>query len=243
MEEGDEGEEQLGAAVAPADKMGGGAGGEEDTGGRVAGKAARTPQWRLNSMGKHRYFACGSDDHWASECPHITDEQQAQLHMMQELDMGDYDEGEEAAQYFQKFETKVVYLDSCTMSSTFVVVGEDNSTNVKCVKGGLKYHPMQHGKGKDDLDWRGDFGRLKVWAMKDGIVNTLSLGEMIKVCRVTFNSLDGYFSVHTPEREVHFVLDEHEMPAFHLVEDKEAAKNVIQAAQKNYEGYCMYLIK
>lgn len=89
-----------------------GGGGRDDTCG-----AAPNPGWRVNSLGEHRCFNCGVDDHWASECPHIADEQQAQLHMMQEMDVGDDNEGEQAVQHFQKIlfqadESKVVYLDS-----------------------------------------------------------------------------------------------------------------------------------
>ena len=58
--------------------------------------------------------------------------------------------------------------------------------------------------------------------MKDDIANVLTLGGMVKVYRVTFDNLDGYFAVHTPEGEGHFVLDEHDMPMLHLNQDARA---------------------
>lgn len=129
--------------------------------------------------------------------------------MMQELDIDDDDGngGEEAKQHFQKVlfqanESSVVYLDSCTTKSMFV--GEENLSDVEDVKGGLT---VQCNAGKVKTNRRGNFGRLKVWAMKDGIANVLSLGEMIKEYLVTFESLGGYFSVHMPSGEVRFVLD------------------------------------
>ncbi len=63
---------------------------------------------------------------------------------------------------------------------------------------------------------RGDFGGLKVWSMGSGIANVLSLAEVSKKYRVTFDSKDGYFVVHTPHGEVKFQMDESGMPCLDL---------------------------
>jgi hypothetical protein len=36
---------------------------------------------RTNSRGESHWFHCGGATHWAYECPHLSGEQQAQLHM------------------------------------------------------------------------------------------------------------------------------------------------------------------
>ena len=60
---------------------------------------------------------------------------------------------------------------------------------------------------------------------------------MIKLYRVTFDSLDGYFVVHTPGGLVHFTINEHGMPALDLKENPEAACLLLQMVRSNYEGY------
>ena len=198
----------------------------------------------MNSKGEHRCFNCGADDHWASECPLITDEQQAQLHMIEDLDLNEDGEEQshfqrgEAVSMHQRDEKDVVYLDSCTTRSTFV--GEKHLTNVQDMGRGLT---VRCNAGQLKTSRRGDFGGLKVWAMEDGIANVLSLGEIIKKYRVTFDSLDGYFAVHTPGGEVRFVLDEHGMSALNLCEDEQAAKLLIQTVRGNYEGYTPRKVK
>ena len=134
---------------------GGGAGTEGAT---AAPEGQETPNRRVNSAGEHRCFNCGANDHWALECPFITDEQSAQLHMMQELDLEDC---EEASMHYQKvlFQAKdddVVYLDTCTTSSTFV--GEHNLTDVQDMRKGIA---VQCNAGKVKNNRRGDFGSLK----------------------------------------------------------------------------------
>ena len=144
---------------------------------------------------------------------------------------------EEAIQHFQRVhfqqdDSDVVYLDSCTTSSTFV--RERLLSDVKDQRKGLTVHCNTD---KLTTNRRGDFGRLKVWAMKDGIANVLSLGEMIKLYRVTFDSLDGYFVVHMPGGVVHFTINEHGMPALDLRENPEAVCLLLQTVRSNYEGY------
>ena len=127
---------------------------------------------------------------------------------------------------FQAEDDDVVYLDSCTTSSTFV--GEHNLTDVQDVKKGIA---VQCNAGKVKTNRRGNFGSLKIWAMREGIANVLSLGEIIKKYRVTYDSLDGYFVVHTPRGKVHFVLDEHGMPALNLTRDEHAARMLIRPSR------------
>ena len=132
----------------------------------------------------------------------------------------------------QREDKDVVYLDSCTTRSTFV--GEKHLTNVRDMDKSLT---VRCNAGQLRTSRRGDFNGLKVWAMEDGIANVLSLGEIMKKHRVTFDSLDGYFAVHTPGGEVRFVLNKHGMPALNLCKNEQAAKMLIQTVRGSYEGY------
>ena len=44
--------------------------------------------------------------------------------------------------------------------------------------------------------------------MPEGIVNILSMHELEKRYRITYDSLDGYYTVHTNNGPIYFVKDE-----------------------------------
>ena len=98
---------------------------------------------------------------------------------------------------YQRDNKDVVYLDSCTTRNTFV--DERHLSNVKSMNRGLA---VRCNAGELKTCCRGDFGRLKVWAMEDGKANVLLLGKTMNTYRVTFDNLHSYFAVHTPGGEV-----------------------------------------
>ena len=55
---------------------------------------------QMNSKGESHCFNCGLPSHWAYECPQLSGEQQAQLHMNQEAqeDTSEEQAGEEGRQ-------------------------------------------------------------------------------------------------------------------------------------------------
>ena len=117
---------------------------------------------------------------------------------MEELDLAEDDnEAQQHVQrvHFQKDESNKIYLDSCTACSTFV--GEKHLMQVNDMKKGLAVHCNA---GKITTKRRRKFGRLNVWAMKEGIANVISLGELVQLYRVTFDSLDGFFRRTHPWR-------------------------------------------
>ena len=113
---------------------------------------------------------------------------------------------------------------------------------------------MQRGYVSTNL--RGTYGGLKVWYLPDRIVNILSMHELKRFYRITYDSWEGYYVVHTPKGEVRFHKDEQGLPYINLGEsDSEAAMmllqreieereetmdskmSFIQTVLWNYEGY------
>lgn len=168
--------------------------------------------------------------------------------MMEQLNVEDDGEEYEGAQRHDQFDAVAlaqlqsqedkIYLDSCTTSSTFT--SEKHLTDVVSEKKGLA---IRCNAGTVKTNRRGNFGGLKVWSMGEGIANVLSLGELSKLYRVTFDSDEGYFVVHTKHGEVHFVMDESGMPCLDLASNEEAATMLIQTVQGNCEGYTPREIK
>ncbi len=48
-------------------------------------------------------------------------------------------------------------------------------------------------------DLKGEFGGLSVWYLPDGIVNIFSMHKLEKLYRITYNSWEGFYVVHTPQ--------------------------------------------
>ena len=55
----------------------------------------------------------------------------------------------------------------------------------------------------------GKYGRMKVWYIPDGIANIISMHEPEKLYRITYDSWEGYYVVHTARGQVHFHKDKH----------------------------------
>ena len=62
--------------------------------------------------------------------------------------------------------------------------------------------------------------------------------ELEKVYRITYDSWDGYYVVHTHEGPVYFHKDKHGLPYIDLTEsDGNAATLLVQTVRGNYEGH------
>jgi hypothetical protein len=76
---------------------------------------------------------------------------------------------------------------------------------------------------------KGNYGRLKVWYVPEGIANIFSMHELECLYRITYDSWDGYYVVHTPRGEVKFHKDEQGLQYINYDEsDEEAAVLLIQ---------------
>ena len=108
--------------------------------GKTSGEGART-----NSKGESHCFNCGSPSHWAYECPQLSGEQQAQLHMNQEAqeDATEEQAGEEGRQMTHvtlsqggELPDDRAYLDGCSTVTAFK--NKKFLENLRQVKGGIK---------------------------------------------------------------------------------------------------------
>jgi hypothetical protein len=62
----------------------------------------------------------------------------------------------------------------------------------------------------------GKYGGLSVWYIPNGIANIFLMNELEKHYRITYDSWQGYYGVHTPKGEVKFHKDEHGLPYINL---------------------------
>ena len=171
--------------------------------GKTSGEGAQT-----NSKGESHCFNCGSPSHWAYECPQLSGEQQAQLHMNQEAQEEATEEQacEEGRQMMHvtfsqggELPDDRAYLDGCSTVTAFK--NKKFLENLRQVKGGIK---INCNAGAVSTDVKGDFGGMSVWYLPDGIANIFSMHELEKLYRITYDSWEGFYVVHTPRGEVHF---------------------------------------
>jgi hypothetical protein len=101
----------------------------------------------------------------------------------------------------------------------------------------------------------GNYGKLKVWYLPGGIANIFLMHELEKLYRITYDSWEGHYIVHTPQGAVKFYKDEQGLPYIDLEASTKAAMMLLQSVQleettriktattlvqtvrENYEGY------
>jgi hypothetical protein len=89
----------------------------------------------------------------------------------------------------------------------------------------------------------------------EGIVNIFSMNELEKRYRITYDSWQGYCTVHTVSGEVRFYKDENGLPYIDLEDSseevvallvqtssEEAVKVFVQTVQQNYEGFTKHKV-
>jgi hypothetical protein len=64
---------------------------------------------------------------------------------------------------------------------------------------------------------------MKVWYIPNGIANIFSMQELEKLYRITYDSWEGYYVVHTPRGDVRFYKDEQGLPYIDLDKSEEEA--------------------
>ena len=116
------------------------------------------------------------------------------------------------------------YLDGCSSVTAFK--SDKHLKNIKTVRGGVK---INCNTGTVLTNLRGTYGGLKVRYLPDGIVNIFSMHELKRSYRITYDSWEGYYVVHTSKGEVPFHKDEQRLPYINLGEsDSEAAMMLLQ---------------
>jgi hypothetical protein len=144
-----------------------------------------------------------------------------------------------------------VYLDGCSTVHAFK--SDKYLEGIKTKAQGVR---INCNAGAVSTNKRGTYGSLKVWYLPDGIANIISMHELEGMYRITYDSWQGYYVVHTPKGEVRFYKDEQGLPYLDLKESSEAAVMLLQQGQDprkkpehkgavtlvqtvrgNYEGY------
>jgi hypothetical protein len=190
---------------------------------------------KTNSKGESHCFNSGGTTHWAYKCPQLSGEQQAQLHM--NLDAQEEGEGQPVEDGHQLLHVSLTqggdlpddraYLDGCLTVMTFK--NKRFLKEIRTVEGGIK---INCNAGAVTTNKKGNFGRLNVWYLPDGIADIFSMHELKKMYRITYDSWEGFYVVHTPRGKVYFHKDEQGLPYIDLTESgHEAARMLLQMAK------------
>jgi hypothetical protein len=174
----------------------------------MTGKLGDGP--RTNSKGESHCFHCGAANHWAYECPELTGDQQGQLHInLQAQDNAGGDKEGEGHQLLNitlaqggALPDNRAYLDGCSTVTTFK--NDKYLKGVKKVREGIK---IICNAGLVTTNFKGNYGRLKVWYVPKGIANIFSMHKLKRLYCITYDNWDGYYVVHTPWGEVKFHKD------------------------------------
>jgi hypothetical protein len=168
----------------------GGDGGNSNNMSTITGRTGESSA-KTNSKGESHCFNCGDATHWAYECPQLSGEQQAQLHM--NLDAQDEAEGQPAEDGHQLLHVSLTqggdlpddqaYLDGCSTVTAFK--NKRFLKEIQTVKGGIK---INCNAGAVVTNKKGKFGWLNVWYLPDGIANIFSMHELEKMYRITYDS-------------------------------------------------------
>ena len=94
------------------------------------------------------------------------------------------------------------YLDGCSTVTAFKA--DKYLQGLKTVRNRLK---INCNAGAVTTNEQGRFGKLRVWYIPNGIANILSMQELEQHYRITYDSWDGYYLVHTPKGTVKFCKD------------------------------------
>ncbi len=183
------------------------------TGGSGGEAAART-----NSRGKLHCFNCGAMDHWAYKCPQLSNKQQAQLHMSLKEQGKTEDQQEEGHQPLNvmlaqggNLPENRAYLDGCSMVTAFKT--DKYLKGIKTLPSGIK---INCNAGAVSTNRMGTSGKLKVWYLPGGIANIFLMHKLEKLYRITYDSWEGHYIVHTPRGAVKFYKDKQGLPYINL---------------------------
>ena len=74
--------------------------------------------------------------------------------------------------------------------------------------------------------------------MSKGIANIFSMNGIEKLYRITYNSINGYYVVHTDKGPVYFHKEKQGLPYIYLdASIYDAATTLVKTVPRNYEGF------
>jgi hypothetical protein len=85
------------------------------------------------------------------------------------------------------------YLDGCLMVTAFK--SKKYLEGIRTLKNEIK---INCNEGAVMTNQMGSYGRMNVWYIPKGIANIFSMHELEKMYHITYDSLDGYYVMHTP---------------------------------------------
>jgi hypothetical protein len=103
------------------------------------------------------------------------------------------------------------YLNGCSTVTAFKT--DKYLREIKTMPGDIK---INCNVGVVSTNQMGTYGNLKVWYIPDGIANIFPMHELEKKYRITYDSWEGHYIVHTPKGEVNFHKDEQGLPYIEL---------------------------
>jgi hypothetical protein len=77
-------------------------------------------------------------------------------------------------------------------------------TNIRSVKCGVKINCNVEAM---KTNWQGDYRTTSIWYIPKGIANIFSMIELEKKYRITYNSWEGFYVMHTHNGPVRFHKD------------------------------------
>ena len=181
-------------------------------------QASTTGTPRVNRAGDSHCYNWGKMGHWAYECPDLTTEQQAQLHMHIKAEgevPGEQQEGHQLLNVSmvqgEVLPNNRAYLDRCSTVRAFKtdkylmgIRAERNRIKINCNAGTITTNEM------------GSYGRLNLWYIPNGLANIFLMHELEKHYRITYDSWEGFYEVHTSRGTVKFHKDEQGLPFINL---------------------------
>jgi hypothetical protein len=116
------------------------------------------------------------------------------------------------------------YLNGCLTLTAFK--SNQFLKGVETVQGGIR---INCNAGTVVANKRGNYGRLKVWYVPNGIANIFLMYKLMKLYCITYDSWEGCYIVHTPRGEERFYKDKQRLPFINLKEsNKEAVMMLLQ---------------
>jgi hypothetical protein len=159
-----------------------------------------------NLQGEFHCFNCRATTNWAYDCPQLTADQQGKLHMNLEAQVENKDQQEETHQLLTvvllqacSLPDNQAYLDRCSTVTAFKA--KKYLENVKTMPMGIK---INCNTGAVSTNQKGKYERMKAWHLPNGVANIVSMHELKKLYRITYDCWEGFYIIHTPQGHIEF---------------------------------------